>query len=142
MRQSQCFLRSEGKLRCTTCHDPHSSPRNNAAIVRYNLICKGCHVAQFENKVAAGNHALRADCVSCHMPKRRTDDAVHVAMTDHWIRASQSENPMADKPAELESERTQYRGEVVPYYPADVASKEAEASLYLALAQVIEPGVC
>ncbi len=25
------------------------------------------------------------DCLSCHMPKRRTDDVVHVVMTDHYI---------------------------------------------------------
>ncbi len=142
MRQSQCFLRSGrnggAQLRCTTCHDPHSVPRNDAATLRYNRICTGCHAAQFANKVAAGYHTKAADCVSCHMPKRRTDDAVHVVMTDHFIRARQPANLMADKPEELESERTRYRGEVVPCYPPDVASNEAGASLYLALAQVIE----
>ena len=25
------------------------------------------------------------NCLDCHMPKRRTDDAVHVIMTDHYI---------------------------------------------------------
>ena len=32
------------------------------------------------------SHTAGADCVGCHMPKRRTDDAVHVVMTDHLIR--------------------------------------------------------
>ena len=25
------------------------------------------------------------DCVACHMPKTRTDDAVHIVITDHRI---------------------------------------------------------
>jgi hypothetical protein len=31
LRESQCFLKSAGKLRCTTCHGPHDIPRGAAA---------------------------------------------------------------------------------------------------------------
>src|SRR5207247_6691893 len=31
----------------------------------------------------------KTDCVSCHMPKRRTQDVVHVVMTDHKIQKPQ-----------------------------------------------------
>jgi predicted CXXCH cytochrome family protein len=138
MRQSQCFLQSQDQLRCTTCHDPHSIPRGAAAIARYNGICRECHAAKFANEVAAGKHTGAPDCVGCHMPKRRTDDAVHVTMTDHWIRGIRARQPadfVAEKAEKIEPE---YRGEVVPYYPLNVASKEADAALYLALAQVVE----
>jgi Flp pilus assembly protein TadD len=135
MRQSQCFLRSEGRLRCTTCHDPHSIPRGDAAVLHYNSVCGQCHAAQFRTAVAAGKHTNSPDCISCHMPKRRTDDAVHVAMTDHRILARQPAGLLAEKPERIEPE---YRGEVVPYYPSNVASNPADASLYRALAQVIE----
>jgi Flp pilus assembly protein TadD len=73
------------------------------------------------------------------MPKRRTDDAVHVVMTDHFIRSRQwAGNLLADKPEERESSTVAYRGEVVPYYPAKLAATAEEASLYLALAQILE----
>ena len=136
MRLSQCFLKSEGKLRCTTCHDPHNIPRGEAATVRYNAICRDCHATL---PVASGAHAGGANCVSCHMPKRRTDDVVHVVMTDHFIRRRQPAGDLlAEKPEVRESLATAYRGVVVPYYPAKLASTEQEAALYLALAQVLE----
>ncbi len=73
------------------------------------------------------------------MPKRRTDDAVHVVMTDHFIRRRQpAADLLADKPEVRESPASAYRGEVVPYYPAKLAATDQEASLYLALAQIVE----
>lgn len=139
MRQSQCFLKSEGRLRCTTCHDPHNIPRGEAAKVHYNGICRDCHAAAFERTAASGAHPAGANCVSCHMPKRRTDDAVHVVMTDHFIRSRQPPGDLlADKAEERESTATVYHGEVVPYYPAKLAATTEEASLYLALAQILE----
>ena len=34
LRDSQCFLKSAGKLRCTSCHNPHDIPRGEAAARR------------------------------------------------------------------------------------------------------------
>ena len=137
MRKSQCFLKSEGKLRCTTCHDPHNIPRGEAATLRYNAICRDCHRA-LERTAAPGAHTAAANCVSCHMPKRRTDDAVHVVMTDHWIQKRvPAADLLADKPEVPESPATAYHGEVALYYPATLAATE-ESSLYLALAQILE----
>ena len=70
------------------------------------------------------------------MPKRRTDDVVHVMMTDHWIqRRKPAGDLMAAKPEIVESAAALYRGEVTPYYPAPLADTPDDA-LYVAAAQV------
>ncbi|HVW12010.1 MAG TPA: tetratricopeptide repeat protein [Bryobacteraceae bacterium] len=151
MRESQCFLKSEGKLRCTTCHDPHNIPRGEQATAHYNQVCQTCHgtaakPAAFEAMPASPPHSATANCVSCHMPKRRTDDAVYIVMTDHFIRARQPARDLtAPKRETPESETPPYRGEVVPYYPKNMASsttpaarKPEEAELYGAVSQIVE----
>jgi predicted CXXCH cytochrome family protein len=117
LRQSACFLKSEGKLRCTTCHNPHDIPRGERASAQYNQVCQSCH---------AQPHDPGGDCVSCHMPKTRTDDAVHIVMTDHRIQRRAGSNLLAAK-AET---REPYRGRAVPYYPLN------PDRLYEAVAQV------
>jgi predicted CXXCH cytochrome family protein len=136
LRMSQCFLKSAGKLRCTTCHDPHNIPRGEAATTQYNRICRDCHTAVLANTAVAPRHTAAADCVSCHMPKRRTDDAVHIVMTDHWIqRRKPAGNLLAAKPEIAETPANMYRGEVVPYYPAALTASPRDV-LDRAVAQV------
>ena len=60
------------------------------------------------------------------MPKTRTDDAIHIVITDHRIQR----RPGANLTAAKAETREQYRGPVVPYYPAKVEP------LYEAVAQV------
>ena len=139
MLKSRCYLESAGKLRCTTCHDPHDIPRGETATAHYNGICRDCHAAAFQRSVSTGTHPSATDCVSCHMPKRRPDDAVHVVMTDHFIRARTPPGDLvADKPGKTEWSAAPYRGPVVPYYPAAPGGATEEQALYSALAQVRE----
>ena len=101
-------------MTCTTCHNPHDIPRGEAAARYYSSVCRQCHGQ------LTVTHSSNSDCVTCHMPKRRTDDAVHVVMTDHLIQ----------RQANLkESHPEEYRGPVVPYYPS------TPDALYAALAQ-------
>ena len=117
LRKSKCFQASA--MTCSTCHNAHDIPRGETAVAHYTAACRQCHAAAHANGAPG-----KGTCMDCHMPTRRTDDAPHVAMTDHFIQR-------AKPPARTASARDSapYRGEVVPYYgkPDD---------LYLAVAQV------
>jgi predicted CXXCH cytochrome family protein len=135
LRQSQCYIQSAGKLRCTTCHNPHDIPHGPAAAAHYNAVCEQCHAATLP-RTPAGPHAAGADCIACHMPKRRTDDVVHVVMTDHLIQRQKPPRDLLTPKAEfVETAANGYHGEVVPYYPAPLADTP-ENALYTAAAQV------
>jgi predicted CXXCH cytochrome family protein len=139
-RKSQCFLQTQSneparQLRCTTCHNPHNIPRGAEATAHYNSICNSCHAASLKT-ASAGTHPANPDCVSCHMPKRRTDDAIHIVMTEHFIQ----KRPVADtamKAEYYESDDAAYKGKVVPYYPAHPAPTQ-DNQLDIAAAQIRE----
>jgi len=136
LRKSECFQKSAGKLRCTTCHDPHDIPRGAEAVTHYNSVCQTCHADAV--KQASAPHTAGADCIGCHMPKRRTDDVVHVVMTDHFIqRRKPAGDLLAAKQEVIEAPGSASSGEVVPYYPTTLADTP-ENALYTAAAQIRE----
>lgn len=136
LRRSACFLKSNGKLLCTTCHNPHDIPRGDAADSHYTAVCRQCHAADFDRQIAAGKHTRAAGCVDCHMPKRRTEDVVHVAVTDHLIqRRKPAGDLLAERPERQETGINAYRGPVMLYYPERLPHT-SENDLYLAAAQV------
>ncbi len=135
LAKSACFQGSQ--MTCLTCHNPHDVPRGDAAVQHYTAACQSCH----QTVHAAGPPRVagagpRATCIDCHMPRRRTDDAVHVVMTDHFI---QRVRPARDLTAPLQEAATlaasHYQGDVALYYPPALPPT-AESELYLALAQV------
>lgn len=136
LRRSACFQKSAGGLRCTTCHNPHDIPRGKEAAEHYTQVCQRCHNAGLNAMVATGKHTQSNDCIGCHMPKRRTDDAVHVVMTDHYIQRRKPARDLLGIIVERrETESNSYRGQVVSYYPQELP-KKPESELYLAVAQV------
>ena len=142
LRDSQCFLQTQSndpdrRMTCTTCHDPHNIPRGEQATTHYNGVCNQCHATQIKQAVSADSHPANPDCIGCHMPKRRTDDAIHIVMTDHLIQRRPPQNSLAPKAEYFESPATSYKGEVMLYYPPKLPPTE-QNQLDLAVAQVVE----
>ena len=130
LRRSACFRNSQ--MTCSTCHNPHDIPRGEAATVRYTQICQGCH-QKVAHTVAL---PVGETCLSCHMPKRRTEDAVHVVMTDHFIqRVRPTRDLLAPIPEVIEPET---RGrKLAIYYPEHPPATPA-TELYVAMARAEE----
>lgn len=84
---SECYRRSEERLRCTSCHDPHQTVDLNPA--NYTSKCVSCH-----SKVDAGQklcpQSPTDDCVRCHMPAVEVHPGI--SFHDHWIRVRPSES--------------------------------------------------
>ncbi|HYR92112.1 MAG TPA: tetratricopeptide repeat protein [Terriglobia bacterium] len=142
LRKSACFINSNGAMTCTTCHNPHDIPRAQQATGHYASVCQTCHASGIAKLTAERKHPVSTDCVSCHMPKRRTEDVVHAVMTDHYIQRTKPARdllaPMAERHDEAGSatkaQATAYKGEVALYYPPDLPLADKE--LYLGVAQV------
>jgi predicted CXXCH cytochrome family protein len=78
--QSACFRKSEGRMTCTTCHDPHA--RTSTDVVAYEAICLTCHQGASRTPCSV---SPATGCIDCHMPCR--DASRGMMMTDHWIRS-------------------------------------------------------
>ncbi len=126
LEQSRCFRESGGRLSCLSCHDPHRRLPPDERAAHFRKVCLGCH----ESNVCSGQqHAAggrdQSDCVACHMPPRRTQDVVHVFMTDHRIRRQPGGPellaPLEEKDPSIES---------VDFYDSSSAPKDAEGALF------------
>ncbi len=131
LRQSRCFVASGGELNCLTCHDPHRIVPADQAVAWYRDRCLECHEptdCQVESMHIDAARTSADDCVTCHMPKRPTQDVVSVVMTDHLISRRGDDDP----PAAL-SETAPPQGSAVEYYFPRRAPPEPQGSMYRAI---------
>lgn len=78
---SRCFNESQGRLKCTTCHNPHENLPQAAGY--FDSKCQSCH----DGRQGSTRRCPKADrnCIQCHMP-RETGFMTHSDFADHWIR--------------------------------------------------------
>jgi predicted CXXCH cytochrome family protein len=97
MRDSACFQSSDGRLGCTSCHDPHSVPNEAETDAYYRQRCLTCHAERGCSLPAEQQAAAPANnsCTHCHMPRLSAHDVVHASQTDHRIlRSPEEENDL------------------------------------------------
>lgn len=87
LHASRCFVESEGRLGCTSCHAPHSRPSDAERAGFYRRRCLQCHAERSCTAPLARQSAAPANgsCVHCHMPPLTTADVPHTALTDHRL---------------------------------------------------------
>lgn len=73
LSKSACFLKSDGRLSCLSCHNPHSDAK-----VDVNQRCARCH-EEVKHKTGTGAQS----CADCHMPEVRPNE--WLAFRNHWI---------------------------------------------------------
>jgi tetratricopeptide (TPR) repeat protein len=129
--RSACFRNSQ--ITCLTCHNPHDVPHGPEATKQYIAICENCHKgpAHKSVKMTAGS-----DCLSCHMPKRRTEGSVHIVLTDHYI---QRFRPLRDLTAPFPELLLEDRTPVQVFYPKSAPTEREQ--LLLAVARAGDAGI-
>jgi hypothetical protein len=83
--QSACFLKSEGKFSCLTCHNPHEDTKVAADAQCAVCHAKPKHVADVSNK----------SCIACHMPV--VNPSPLLGFANHWIGVYQLTGPAANR---------------------------------------------
>jgi hypothetical protein len=82
---TRCFNESQDRLKCTSCHNPHRSAKQQAE--RYDAACISCYSTTATVQATVCRTRKRA-CASCHMPLVRV--MRNSEFTDHWIRVVRS----------------------------------------------------
>lgn len=85
MRDSLCYIRSEGAVGCVSCHDPHRIPLPEERLSFYRDRCQACHQADSCAEVKTQRDLVSDSCIECHMPRRESSNVAHVTQTDHRI---------------------------------------------------------
>jgi hypothetical protein len=90
LMQSACYLKSAGKLSCTTCHDPHKHASRDPT--DYVTVCLTCHNPKLPD-TAVCRVSPKTDCIQCHMPGLEIHPGI--VFHDHWIRIRKDDDPQA-----------------------------------------------
>ena len=87
MVSSTCFKKSEGKLGCISCHDPHAIPTESEKPDYFRQRCLKCHSeGDCSEPLSVRQSEPHFDnCVHCHMPSVPAANVLHRSIADHRI---------------------------------------------------------
>jgi Cytochrome c554 and c-prime len=91
---SACWNRTDSRISCLACHNPHKALVRTAAL--YDSKCLACHLLKGGPK--SPNHPGKAcpvsdhNCITCHMPRYELPGG-HFKFTDHDIRVAHTGQP-------------------------------------------------
>ncbi|MCB9949634.1 MAG: hypothetical protein H6824_01485 [Planctomycetaceae bacterium] len=85
MRDSRCFMGSNGEMGCISCHDPHSVPTVENRAEFFRSRCLNCHANEDCGEEMPKRMIVEDSCVDCHMPSLASHNMAHVAQTDHRV---------------------------------------------------------
>ncbi|MBS0202860.1 MAG: hypothetical protein JSS49_08180 [Planctomycetes bacterium] len=128
MVSSTCFQRSEGRMGCTSCHDPHSLPETAVKDEYFRQKCLTCHADRGcslpKSKRDAAPYLDR--CTNCHMPSISAENVLHRSVADHRILR---EPVAAEEDVEpLKSKIFQFASTPIPEYEIERAKALKMAS--------------
>lgn len=122
LAQSVCKSISGDRMSCTSCHDPHFTPKPSQKAAFFRNKCLACHRRP---DFAATHHPENKDCTSCHMQRTGAANIPHVAWTDHRIlaRTNGSANPVTGSGS----------GELTPIFSPGATPRDMAMANYKAL---------
>jgi hypothetical protein len=87
MHQSRCYKSSDGRMGCTSCHDPHVLPAESERVKWYRGRCLNCHkeTACSLSAEERRKHTPEDSCIECHMPRGDSSNIAHSSITDHRV---------------------------------------------------------
>jgi Flp pilus assembly protein TadD len=134
MMASQCYRESREprKLGCTSCHDPHHQPADEAdKVTHYRARCLTCHTDQSCTLPVPTRQTKQPDdsCIACHMPTNGSEVS-HSSITNHAIPRRSPPQRLAQSPS------TPGPTDLVPFNRALVAAADPEVARNLGIARL------
>lgn len=109
MRDSRCYVASEHRLGCISCHDPHRLPAEQEKDAFYRTQCLNCHTDSSCSDPMPDRLAKNDSCIACHMPRRASNNISHITQTDHRVLRIPADTKSPDEMKSEESNSFQLR---------------------------------